>query len=506
MIIAPEVNPEPIPGVRLQPQADATAFGGGPGLAQENQETQKIAAEAGEIAGFERIRADQTAVQEATAKLSAIHTDLLTNPQTGLPAYRGVNAMSGQTTLWNQYQKSANEIAETLHGQAQQGAFTKTAIGMGDAFLQNVRAHVSKELDAHDAQTFEVLVNNKADESGKTYGNSAALAFNYKIVDDAAQARAQRLGLDDQETQKFMRAVKTTYHEDVLGQMVNDPNFLGRAKQYFYKYKDEMDNESQDRVRQLFDVVPKQQEAAAKSQQEQYYKASMRTAMLDMFDGKMTLSEAQRLYRENKLDKSDYDVLESRLNKPDAGAMRSFMVSDPATFNNIRQAQLTGSASPGEIQRMIAKGAASKDIAPDDGKYLMGVNSETPPTARDKYVESQANNLRDFGNRYFAETNFLGMATNKEKTSQEAEQLVSDFYSEVDKKKAKGEDIDAIRDHILKTYAQKRYPGLGNLEKMPDVVIDTKGKVTRLLNPDQHSGLKPRYKITLSGAGDKEEQ
>jgi hypothetical protein len=235
----------------------------------------------------------------------------------------------------------------------------------------------------------------------------------------------------------------------------------------------------------------------------QFHDTHMRSTMLDMFDGKLTLSEAQRRFANGELGKSDFDILEQKLNTPGFAAMRSFVASDPETFNEIRKAQLTGSKSPGEIQRMIAQGAGSKGITPDDGKYLLTINSEKPPTPRDKYIEAQAKNLRDFGDRYFAES-FLGMPIHKEKTSQEAHSLVSDFYNAVDKSQAQGEDIDKIRDRALKAAMQSRFPGLGNLDKVPDVVIDVKGRVVRVLNPDQHSGLKPKYRITHTGAGDKE--
>lgn len=515
-IIAPDVNPQPIPNVHLQPLANETTFGGGQGLAQEGQEVQKIAASTGEIgaldlirqqkiAQFEQEKADQVAVQDATAKLSAVHTDLLTNSQTGLPAYQGINALKGQSILWNQYQKSANDLSQGLNGYAQQQAFNIHALGMGETFLQNVKAHVTQELDKHDATTFEALVNNKATESGTSYGNGQALAMNNSIVNDATIARAQRLGLDPDETKSFMRIVKTGYHENVLSQMVNDPAFLGKAKEYFNTYKSEMDSESKDRVRGWFDTIPKQQEASAKANQEQFYKANMRTAMLDMFDGKLTLSEVQRRFRENQLNESDYNQLSNKLSKPDATVTNSFLTSNPQAFNEIRQAQLTGSKSPGEIQRMIMAGSSSKEIVPDDGKYLLNINSEKPPTPRDRQVESYANSIRDFGNRYFAETNFLGMPTDKNKTAQEAESLVQNFYTQADKTKVQGDDLAKLRDQVLKTAAQQRYPGVGKLDRMPDVVIDVKGRVTRVLSPDQQSGLKPKYKITKTSSVDKED-
>jgi hypothetical protein len=506
-IIIPEVNPEPLPNVRAQPAASLETFGGGAGAQAVSQENQKLANAAAEIAEFEKIRADQTAVQEASASLSALNTDLLTNPKTGLPSYKGTNAMAGQDKLWTEFRKGANKIASTLTGQQQQGAFTKIALSMGDSFNQYVNAHVSKELEKHDEQTFSSLLENETQRGAMAYGNDHILNDTLSKINGFAEARAQRLGLDENEKKKFMRQIHTNYHETVLSQMVNDPGALKQAKAYFSAHREDMDVESQDRVRNLFDVVPKQQEEASKKAKTDYYNANMRQAMLDMFDGKLTLSEAQRRFRQDILDKSDYNILESRLNKPDAAAMRSFLISDPETFNTIRQAQLSGSKDPGEIQRMIAKGAASKDVTPDDAKYLLTINSERPPTSRDRYIEAAANNIRDFGNRYFAETNFFGMPKNKDKTSRETEALLTDFYTAVDKAKAQqGEQIDELRDRVLKTAMQNRYPGLGSLEKAPDVVIDIKGKVARLLNPDQHSVLQPRYRIVPFKAPKKEEQ
>lgn len=504
-IILPDVTPQPIPGVRIAPTADETAFGGGPGLAKEGQEVQKIAAATGEIGGLQRIqaawevqRANETAAQEGLAKQSAIHTDLLTNRETGLPAYQGKNALAGQDKLWTEYQKSANEIAKDLPNDNARAIFNKRVIESGNAFLQNVKAHVASELDKQDSHTFESLVENKANESASMYGNTKALTQNHQLLEDATNDRAHRLGLDDNQTEKLMRQVMTNYHETVLSQMVNDPAFSKQAHQYFAANKSEMDVASRDRVNQLFDVVPKQQEASAKAHEEQFYKTNLRQAAIDTLDGNMTLAEAQRRFRENQINEAGYNTISSLLKKNDA--FEKTLESKPEAFNAIRQAQLSGSKSSDEIQRMILEGKRDKDITAEDGQYLIRQTKDTPPTPRDKEIEAHANTLRDFGQRYFAQTSIFGNPKNQEQTNKDADSLVQDFYTQADKSKATGEDLTKMRDAILKTYAQKKHPGIGRLEAMPDIVIGINGKVNRLLSPDQHSALKGRYKITPSSA------
>src|SRR5579863_8899794 len=113
-IIIPQDTPQSVEPPHIQPVADETTFGGGPGLAAEGAQIQEVAQHTNEIATFEKIRADQTAVQAATAQLAAVHSKLLTDPKEGLPAYQGINAMTGHDKIMAEYQKTANELAKGL--------------------------------------------------------------------------------------------------------------------------------------------------------------------------------------------------------------------------------------------------------------------------------------------------------------------------------------------------------------------------------------------------------
>jgi hypothetical protein len=507
-IILPQVDPQTVNPPRLEPVANETTFGGGPGLAAEGEQIQKVAGATNEIAEFgklEKIRNDQIAVQAATSQLDAIHTSLITDEGTGLPAYKGVNAMAGHDYVISEYQKQANDIAKTLQPD-QQGAFNKFALQNFKTLNDHAMGYVRGQMEQHDTNTYAAALQNKIQLASNNYGNPDAVKTMKGQIDLMAGARAKRLGLDPEETEDFMRKAHTNFHESILSQMVNDPNAMGQAKQYFKDNKGEMDVESQDRIRAQLDAIPKQRTAEAKAAQTEFYKNNMKQAMLDMFDGKMTLSEAQRRFRDGQLDKADYDTIQSRMEKPDANIVRQFEQSKPQTFNEIREAQLNGTKDPGEILRMIAKGTASRDITDADGKYLTGLSKETPPTPRDRDIDSHAKSIRDFGDNFFATKHIFGIQTDadKKKASEESEAMVNDFYSRVDKGHVQSEDLADVRDQVLITAAAKRYPGLGKLDKMPDVVIDVKGKVTRLLNPDQHSGLKPKYTITKTAEADKD--
>lgn len=498
-MIVPEVTPQPGPGVRVQPVATEASFGGGPGLDAQGQVTHQIAQQTGEIAGLEMVRANQAAIEGAQAKASKLATDILYDPETGALGAKGLDALRAQKDAMTRYQKGMNDISQTLHGELQVGPFNRWAQAHGAIVNQHLMTHVDQQLKEHDNHSFDALIDNLAASSALSHGNSDALQFNMNTAMDNTKAYAERQRLDKDGTDHLVANVKDAMYRSTVNGMLRFQND-DSAQKYYAENKSEISPKARLEIEDLLDKVPRQKQELAKKQQEESYKANMRQAMLDMFDGNLTLSEAQRRFRNDDLKKGDYLMLEGRLNKPDALLMRSMLLSDPETFNNIRETQLAGTASSGEIQRMIARGFADKKISPEDGKYLVSMNDENPPSPKDKYVEAQAKEVRDFGMKYFSETNVLGRPTNQEKTSQEAESLVQTFYNSVDQTKADVKGIDEIRDRVKKMAMQKRFPGLGNLESAPDVVIDNKGKVTRLLNPTQHSNLKAKYRVVKTGS------
>ena len=80
-----------------------------------------------EIGVFEKIRADQTATEEAQAKMAAAHNDILYNPQTGIMGSKGRGcSLQAQEDGRKRFRKdAATQIMGTLHGPTQQGPFQK---------------------------------------------------------------------------------------------------------------------------------------------------------------------------------------------------------------------------------------------------------------------------------------------------------------------------------------------------------------------------------------------
>lgn len=247
-ITVPDVPEQPVPSVRIQPSASLETFGGGAGLEGENQEIQKIASSGGEIAAFEKIKADQTAYQEAAAKLSDRAQNILYDPQNGVLSSQGVNALPAHDKGWADFRKSANEISSTLHGPEQVGSFNKYALTLGQEFNRTAMAHASTQLEKHADQSFDAFVKNTTNFAAMSYGDPMTRARSLQSIDNAVTGYAARKGLDDDQTQLMRSNVHSNFHEQQIDMMLNDPKMAPMAKDYFAQNKDDIDIATRERL------------------------------------------------------------------------------------------------------------------------------------------------------------------------------------------------------------------------------------------------------------------
>lgn len=247
-MIAPDVTPEPVPSVRLTaPESEAT-FGGGSGTEAVNQQVQKVSTEAGDIATFEKIRADQTAINDNFAKASDKYIDLVTNPQTGVLAAKGVNALTAQDNALTEFKKYANELSSNLIGPTQIGPFNKKVQALYAQMHQQTNGHVMQQLDEHQQSSYEAVVGKQTTIGALAYGDPKT---NKSILDQLQQttdAHAKLTGLDPDETQSLKMKVSSNYYENTIDQMLKDPKMAPVAQYYYDQNKDGVTLPARDRI------------------------------------------------------------------------------------------------------------------------------------------------------------------------------------------------------------------------------------------------------------------
>lgn len=247
MITAPDVTPQPIPGVREQPSADNTTFGGGPGLAAENQQVQKISSDAGEIAALEKIRADNTVTEGARSQMSSILLSKLYDPQNGILKSRGLDALKAGQDGISDIKKNFNDIVSGLSNDTQKSVASKMAIDMVDNAQTHIMAHTDQQLSDYHQQAMTSTVQSQSALAALGNGDQKTIASSIANVKDATEAFISSQHLD-QQSADLLRAKNTdmVYSATVEGMMKHTTGT--QAKDFYSSIKDELTPETRLRL------------------------------------------------------------------------------------------------------------------------------------------------------------------------------------------------------------------------------------------------------------------
>lgn len=234
---APEVESQPIPSVRLSADTSPTTFGGGPGADRQDQETQQIAGSVGEIATFEKIRADQTAVEDAQSKALGLKQNILYDPQTGVLGSKGTDAVQAHQDGIQNLKKGLNDISSNLNGDQQVGPFNKWAQGLAGTANQTMMTHVDTQLAEHRKNNLEEITQNSAASAALEHGNPQAVDFYRNTANQAALNYAQSSRLDPDETKKLVTDTNDKVQIGVINGMLKFQTY-DDAKNYLAANQD----------------------------------------------------------------------------------------------------------------------------------------------------------------------------------------------------------------------------------------------------------------------------
>lgn len=296
---APEVESQPIPSVRLSDNTSPTTFGGGPGAELATRQEEQIAGAVGEIATFEKIRADQTAVDDGKSKALAEKQNILYDPQTGVLGSKGVDSIQAHQEGIQKLKKNLNDISSNLSGDEQVGPFNKWAQELAATTNQTMMAHVDKQMDEHRVKTLASITENAAASAALEHGNPQAVDFYRNTANQAALNYARDARLDPDATAEVVREANDKTQIAVINGMLKFQTY-NDAKDYFEANKD--------------NISPKAQQAIQTTMQEGYLRHQATVAANDAIT-KNPNSETDALAAVNSIQ------------NPDAKAMARSLIS-----------------------------------------------------------------------------------------------------------------------------------------------------------------------------------
>lgn len=374
-IIAPNVDPNPGPAVRIQSPESPETFGGGAGLEAVDHQVQKITDKAADIVTYEQVRADQTAVNNATSEYSKVQTDLMTNPQSGVLAAKGTNVFEVQDKAAQQLKQTADKLQEGLQGEYQKIPFQRKARDMQAQFTQTSNMHAMREIDQQQRESYQALVENETTRGALLYNDPKASNQILEDLKRSTELHAGLQGLDQQQGEKLLRGVTSNYYENTIDQMLKDNNMAPVAKYYYDTHKDDMTLKARERVeKSLNEGVLRHDSLTAAAEIKQNNPGS-ETAALEEAE-KIPNLEQRELTK--KLLSTDY--------QQDRAAIRN---DQDATFLNVTQrVSKSGLTDPADIRLSIPPSTWNR-MRPDqkDAVLKSGQTSETSPRAWNDFMQ-----------------------------------------------------------------------------------------------------------------------
>lgn len=488
-----------LPGPRLNPgSGDAEAFGGGASLNAATSAGVNAADSGIKIALQARQNADEVRFLDADLQLSKlqVQNELAAKQLRGKDAAGALDAVDAE---WN---KGVEQVMGGLSNDRQRAAVSRAAKVRQSEMNKSVEMHMLDESIKLDDATTKDYITNAQNEAALNYSSPDRIAAALYQQEGAIIGYGKRRGQSDESIKQALEDARSSTHTVVIEAMLGAGD-VQAADAYYKANKKQIIGSKVDG--EYIKTKSKAIVEQAKYEQEKTYDENYRTAMLDMFDRNMTLSELQRRYRAGILKETDYNKLESKIVDPKYQEAFKDNFTDPVVFNEIRQAQLSGTKTKRELLEMINTASNEGRLSSggkygDDGKYLTSLVKDTPPTPEDLNLDTQANMVRSFGLRY-AKAEFLDYAQKNDpkkienRKVQKAEAIVNEFLKRVDSQKAKGERVQEIANEVIKENVQKDHPEIARLDDMPHIVVGIGGKVDRLMSADQKTKQKPRYKM-----------
>ena len=169
----------------------------------------RAGAEAIDILGQAKQRANIALVQEASLKLSQTGSDLLNNPETGLLNLKGKNAIGKGHEYTQQFDAQIEQLAMSLPDEQARNAFMQQAQQQRIQFTTQAGRHEIGQINAYEEGQFQATLLNNGKNAAALYGDNAA----YILANTQTFQQIEEYGIAHGWSDEQIRARKIEFKE-----------------------------------------------------------------------------------------------------------------------------------------------------------------------------------------------------------------------------------------------------------------------------------------------------
>lgn len=229
---APKVERQITPSPRLSIDS------GGAFAAPKPIDTSAVTKLAADIYEQEQERADQVAITDATARLTAAETRILYGP-TGLLNREQEDALKAPDEFGPAWQAEVSAIENGLKNDRQRHAFNQQVIQRSASANRQLQQHVASESQKFDIAKTENLVDNEQNAAIENYTDPARVKLALETQVAAITAFGDRHGAPAEKIEAMVSAALSSTHVGIINRMLANGKDL-TASEYYKANKDQV--------------------------------------------------------------------------------------------------------------------------------------------------------------------------------------------------------------------------------------------------------------------------
>lgn len=321
---APKVQEQAMPGVRVSENAPAEAFGAGQSNQQLNQAITGTAKEWGQTIYNEKVKADDTFVQNLEDQSKQYKNHLVYNDKDGLITKKEANAIGAHEDYQPKFSKYNDELAATAKNETQRSMFSKARSQQESDLSDTISRHLSKELEDYKQSSFKNGVSVSIDDAISNYQKPGYVDQAIRNQNVRIQDYAKHNGLPPEEETALSLAASTKVHEGVIGRMIAQ-GLDQAAEGYYKKYSNQINGTSKDNIEKALEIgstLGGSQRAAS-------------TIMASYGDNEAEALKAARNINNPKLQEATVKQVKERFQEVDSAKKQAENVLMDKVFNQI---------------------------------------------------------------------------------------------------------------------------------------------------------------------------
>lgn len=183
--------------------------------------------------------ANEIAVTDAGAKLSALETTILWDPQTGAMTRKGKDAFGAQDDATKAWQAQSAALEDGLQNDQQKLAFRRMVAAHGASLNETLTRHVATEKEAYDSETTNGFVTNERNAAIANFTDPQRITESVRNQQAALADYARRTGKPAEWLQQQALQAASDTHVAVIDRLLaNDQDVA--AKTYRDAHADEI--------------------------------------------------------------------------------------------------------------------------------------------------------------------------------------------------------------------------------------------------------------------------